>query len=94
MARVAENEQEAFNLFERTESQGFIQWKNTDVCMDFHCECGCANHYDGTFAYVVKCAGCESLFAPSCYVEMIKIEKADFFIDVSYSIAPENPENI
>lgn len=33
---------------------GWIQWKGTDVCMDFHCECGEANHYDGYFAYQIN----------------------------------------
>lgn len=45
----------------RDEPEGphaFIQWKGTDVCMDFYCECGEENHFDGYFAYVVKCAGC------------------------------------
>ena len=91
---VAETPEVAFQRFSKNEIHGFIQWKGTDVCLDFHCECGCSNHYDGTFAYVVKCAGCESLFAPSCYVEMIKVEKADSFLSVLYSFAPENPENI
>lgn len=36
----------------------FIQWKGTDVCMDFYCECGEHNHFDGLFAYVVACAKC------------------------------------
>lgn len=27
----------------------FIQWKGTDVCMDFHCECGAHCHFDGSY---------------------------------------------
>lgn len=36
----------------------FIQWKGTNVCMDFHCECGEHLHFDGYFAYAVKCPSC------------------------------------
>lgn len=43
---------------EPTEPHAFIQWKGTDVCMDFHCECGVMGHFDGSFAYVVKCGAC------------------------------------
>lgn len=38
----------------------FIQWKGTNVCMDFYCECGAHCHFDGYFAYVVKCPHCET----------------------------------
>lgn len=36
----------------------YVQWKGTDVCMDFHCECGAFCHFDGDFAYVVQCPHC------------------------------------
>lgn len=35
-----------------------IQWKGTDVCLDFRCECGFRGHFDGEFAYHLKCEGC------------------------------------
>lgn len=48
-----------FDLTTRqTEPHAFIQWKGTDVCMDFHCDCGSHNHFDGEFAYFVKCGSC------------------------------------
>lgn len=68
---------DAFEKFTRHNIDGFIQWKNTYVCMDFHCECGHSNHYDGAFAYVVKCGGCGNFYAPSSKVEMIRLETAD-----------------
>lgn len=37
----------------------FIQWKGTDVCLDFHCECGYNGHYDGGFAYGLRCGRCD-----------------------------------
>lgn len=36
----------------------FIQWKGTDVCLDFYCECGEVGHFDGYFAYELKCPTC------------------------------------
>lgn len=35
----------------------YIQWKGTEVCLDFHCVCGPGKigHFDGGFAYAVKC---------------------------------------
>lgn len=53
----------------------FIQWKGTDLCMDFHCECGTHNHYDGYFAYQVKCAGCGQVYEMDTKVKMKKIEE-------------------
>ena len=44
----------------------FIQWKGTDACFDFHCECGEHNHFDGYFAYVVKCAKCSQEWEMPC----------------------------
>ena len=40
----------------------FIQWKGTDVCMDFWCECGAHCHFDGDFAYTVKCPHCSTVW--------------------------------
>lgn len=36
----------------------FIQWKGTDVCLDFICICGAQGHFDGYFAYVLECSKC------------------------------------
>lgn len=40
----------------------FIQWKGTDVCMDFNCECGTSCHFDGDFAYTVQCPQCLTIW--------------------------------
>lgn len=71
--------------------QTFIQWKGTDLCMDFDCECGAHCHFDGDFAYCVKCPHCGAIWEmPSCvfprradsqtyphHVETAKILQAD-----------------
>ena len=46
----------------------FLQWKGTKACLDFSCECGTSCHYDGRFAYVVKCPGCGELWEMPCYL--------------------------
>ncbi len=41
----------------------FIQWKATDVCMDWQCpDCDTAHHVDADFCYAVKCMVCGSTF--------------------------------
>ena len=46
----------------------FIQWKGTDVCMDFHCECGEHHHIDAMFVYNVKCHKCGVVWEIPCYL--------------------------
>lgn len=41
-----------------TEPHVFIQYKGTDICLDFNCECGAQPHFDGYFADVLKCPKC------------------------------------
>lgn len=36
----------------------FVQWKGTDVCLTFHCECGERGHFHGDFAYALRCGAC------------------------------------
>ena len=38
---------------------GWIQWKGTDLCMDFTCPCGAEGHVDAEFAYYVRCSKCD-----------------------------------
>lgn len=46
----------------REETHVFIQWKGTDACFDFHCDCGAHMHIDAEFAYAVKCSACERVW--------------------------------
>lgn len=49
-----------FSPIERTHA--FIQWKGTDVCLDFRCDCGAQGHFDGMFAYALTCGDCHKTF--------------------------------
>lgn len=54
----------------------FIQWKGTNLCMDFYCpECGEHSHFDGYFAYAIECPYCETQFKMPQDVPVTKIEK-------------------
>jgi hypothetical protein len=55
-------------------STAFIQWKGTDACMDIRCECGVISHYDGMFAYFIKCPSCKAVY--QCQ-DTIKLTPAD-----------------
>ncbi len=46
----------------------FIQWKGTDVCMDFECVCGGRCHFDGFGLYTVRCDHCGAAWEMPCYV--------------------------
>lgn len=53
----------AFDLDgEIKETHAFVQWKGTDVCMDFWCDCGAQCHFDGYFAYAVRCPHCKTIW--------------------------------
>lgn len=36
----------------------YVQWKGSDVCISFTCLCGEGGHFDGMFAYALRCAAC------------------------------------
>lgn len=40
----------------------FIQWKGTDACFDFRCQCGYFAHVDGEFIYYLRCPRCRRVF--------------------------------
>ena len=44
----------------------FLQWKNTDACFDFYCECGAHCHFDGFFGYFVQCPHCKTAWEMPC----------------------------
>lgn len=59
---MSEEAPDGFNYREHKETHAFIQWKGTDVCMDFRCDCGTEGHIDGYFVHTVKCQGCGTVW--------------------------------
>ena len=47
----------------------YIQWKGTDVCLDFGCTCGSYYHFDAEFLYAVKCRECGKVWKMGTEVE-------------------------
>ena len=47
---------------EGSDASMFLQWKGTDVCLDFDCRCGASGHLDGYFAYAVRCTSCGTIY--------------------------------
>ncbi len=76
MAKKAKDKEEAWNIQETREGEPhtWIQWKGTDVCMDIHCKCGCHSHFDGYFAYHVKCPECGTVYFCNGHIELIELE--------------------
>lgn len=50
----------------------FIQWKGTDVCMDWFCEEGHQNHIDADFAYEIECETCHKIYETGTMIELKK----------------------
>ena len=51
--------QEQVDALRSDDDQCFIQWKGTDICMDWTCPtCGERQHVDGYFCYALQCASC------------------------------------
>jgi len=55
----------------------YIQWKGTDLCMDWLCEDGHRNHFDGFYAYEIVCEECGKAYYPEDHVVLSKT-KPDF----------------
>ena len=52
-------EAKMFDFAANAESNVFIQWKVTNACTDFHCECGSYAHVcDALFMFQIRCRDC------------------------------------
>lgn len=56
-----------------SEAHGWVQWKNTNVCMDMHCKCGYHGHFDGEFFYYYECPACKAKYAVGQNVKLIAL---------------------
>jgi len=67
----------------------FIQWKGTNLCMDFHCpECETDNHYDGDFMHFIRCSGCFAVFELSTGIDVRKLPPG-----AMTAVTPKDPES-
>lgn len=72
-------EDKAFSFDEKESPYVFLQWKGTDACFDFHCKCGAHCHFDGYFAYYVKCPHCARIYQMPCNLFPREVSTASEF---------------
>jgi hypothetical protein len=53
---------------------GWIQWKNTDACVDLHCVCGTLGHFDGYHMYKVECQDCGRKYVVGQNIKLIELD--------------------
>lgn len=59
-----------------------IQYKGTDICMDFRCACAIEDgddgfgHFDGYSAYSIKCSNCGRLYEMPTTIELTPVDSA------------------
>lgn len=59
-----------------------IQYKGTDLCMDFICPgCGTNSHYDGYFHQVIKCPECGDAYELARDIPAVKLAEDDGAIE-------------
>lgn len=62
------SDKSVFNRYKAPEgTYGHIQWKGTDLCMDFTCECG------NSVAYAVKCEACGAVWGMNPYIRLERL---------------------
>lgn len=76
----ADKHQSSRIMFPFTTPQGsdaemFIQWKGTEVCLDFYCPCGESSHLDSAFAYFVQCPSCDTVFELGTQVIIKRVQE-------------------
>lgn len=54
----------------------YINWKDTDLCGNFRCECGSEFHIDAYFVFAVECSACGVIWKTPGTVELEKVEGA------------------
>lgn len=59
------------------EPETFIQWKGTDVCLDFHCPCGHHSHWDCDFLYSLRCPKCRKIWRLGSAVQAVEVSEAE-----------------
>jgi len=60
-----------------SDAEMFIQWKGTDVCLSFYCDCGQNSHLDSDFAYYVQRPACGQIYEMGTQVIARKVDERD-----------------
>lgn len=51
----------------------YIQWKGVEACLDLFCVCGHDTHFDGYFAYNLRCVYCQRAYAVPDTVPLVEL---------------------
>lgn len=51
----------------------WIQWKGTNVCMDFYCKCGAGGHIDNWSVYYIECPECGAVYMTNGHIELVEL---------------------
>jgi len=54
---------------------GWLQWKGTDACIDFHCKCGSHLHADNICMYFIRCGKCGQAYALNGHIKLHPIDE-------------------
>lgn len=76
-ARLCEKYTHYGHDYSEKTAQGWIQWKGTNLCMDFHCVCGELTHVDDDFTYLLRCSKCKRVYWPQAWVNMVELTGED-----------------
>jgi hypothetical protein len=62
-----------------TDAECFIQWKNTELCVDIYCPCdpSTPRHFDGYFAHRLQCDNCSAVYEMGTQVRMRRLADDD-----------------
>lgn len=62
----------------------YIQYKGSNICIDFHCLCDQENehtgvgHFDGDFAYALQCSRCGRVYEMPTELALTLVETTEF----------------
>ncbi len=78
-------------MSDKAPAEAFIQWKGTDVCLDFRCfKCRHDAHFDGDFAYRLICPVCGTVYVMPSVVALKVASNQD--PDESRAQMPRDPD--
>lgn len=71
---------------------GWLQWKGSNVCIDFHCACGHHSHIDADFVYYIRCPKCKQTYSMNPNIEAIplNVEETQYVLKNSSMVIHED----
>ena len=56
---------------------GWIQYKDTKLCIYTHCICGYLSHLDGDFIYFCECPKCHKKYMLGQNIKLIELDREE-----------------